>query len=173
MRITELGFLHPHVKLTKKDLVINSLSIARHVSGDNHPPLFPPGALSIYLDFELMKDENDEQLGPLDSMDESLIRNLMVSWYHPTPGMFLDNFLRIIREEDNRVLVDLACYFTELFTGFSSELRQNKKRIGHLPPSLIALGSLEAARQILGLPMTQWPGQVSAVCIQIFYLNSS
>ena len=171
MRIIELGSLHPHIKMKKIELVKNALSIARHVCGDKHPPPFQPGILLAFFDYEFLEDHSwNEPLGPLDSdtIDESLTRKLMVSWYHPTPGMFLDNFLRMMREEDNRLLVNLAYYFTDLLTGFSPFLRRYKREVGHLAPSLIALGSLAAARQKLGLPETQWTDQVRVLYSDFF-----
>ena len=165
MRIAELGSLHPQVNMTKKALVINSLSIARHAFGDKVLlPLFRPGDLaSHFFDAELMEDEIDEPLvEPLESLTlGSLSRETRFSWYHPSPEMFLHNFLRMTNEEHNLDLVKLASYFADLLTGFSSSLSEFKSLPGHLAPSLIAMGSLAAAKQTLGLPETHWQDQVS------------
>ena len=157
MRIAELGSLHPQVNMTKKALVINSLSIARHSLGDKVLlPLFRPGELSShFFDDELLEDEIDEPLvEPLNS--RSLRQEIRFSWYHPSPEMFLHNFLRMTNEEHNLDLAKLASYFADLLTGLSSSLSEFKSWPGHLAPSLIALGSLAAAKQTLGLPETHW-----------------
>ena len=157
--------MNPKVKMTKKALVINSLTLARHSIGENHPSpvLFSP--VSMYFDTELLEGEVDEPLGPLNYLDPGLLDEIMFYWYHPTPGMFLINFLQMINKDNNRELSILASYFTDLLTGFSGSL--SEAGAAHLAPSLIALGSLAAAKQILGLPETKLPdlgclGQVSA-----------
>ena len=175
MRIAELGSLHPEVKMTKKALIMNSLSIARYVSVDNFLPsipLFPLQAAaassSHFFDAELLEDESDEPLGELPSMkvsesgclirskeSEILFRETKCSWYHPSPGMFIHNFLRMTKEGHNWDLANLALYFADLLTGFSSSLNEFKSWPGHLAPSLIALGSLAAAKQTLGISETQ------------------
>ena len=122
MRIAELGSLHPEVKMTKKALIMNSLSIARYIGVDNHlpdlVPLFLPQAVaassSHFFDAELLEDESDEPLGELPSMAvlESgrviqskeigiLTREIRFNWYHPSPGMFIHNFLRMAKEGRN------------------------------------------------------------------------
>ena len=153
--------------MTKKELVINSLTLARHSIGEKHPSpvLFSP--VSKYFDTELLEGEVDEPLGPLDKLDPGLLGEINLNWYHPTPGMFLLNFLQMINKENNRELANLASYFTDLLTGFSGSLR--KAGAAHLAPSLIALGSLAAAKLTLGLPETKLPDlrcldQVSADC---------
>ena len=162
MRIAELGFLHPQVNLTKKALVINSLSIARHALRDKSLlSVFRDSfgdESSHFFDAELLEDEIDEPLvDPLNSLSQgSLLRETRFSWYHPSPGMFLHNCLRMTNEEHNLDLEKLATYFADLLTGFSSSLSEFKSWPGHLAPSLIAMGSLAAAKQTLGLPETHW-----------------
>ena len=65
-------------------------------------------------------------------------------------------------KDNNSDLANLANYFADLLTGFSGSL--SEAGAAHLAPSLIALGSLEAAKQILDLPEAKLPdlGQVSA-----------
>ena len=173
MRIAELGSLLPKVKMTKKALVMNSLSIARYLGVDNHLPHLPrfPQAAArssrYFFDAELLKDESDDPLGELPNIrsgaksrtlsEESkiLIMETRFFWYHPAPGMFIHNFLRMTKEEHNMHLANLAFYFVDLLTGFSSSLNEFKSWPGHLAPSLIALGSLAAARHTLGLSETQ------------------
>ena len=159
--------------MTKKALVINSVTLARHVTGDNHPSL--PSSLtspvSKYFDAELLEDEVDELLGPLNVLGcPSLLDETNFSWYHPTPEMFLHNFLRMTNEEHNLDLAKLASYFADLLTGFSSSLSEFKSWPGHLAPSLIALGSLAAAKQTLGLPETHWQDQVSQILFLLLLL---
>ena len=193
MRIAELGSLHPEVKMTKKALIMNSLSIARYMGVDNQGiPLFLQQAVaassSHFFDAELLvEDESDEPLGELPSMAvlesgrviqskeiEILTREIRFNWYHPSPGMFIHNFLRMTKEGHNWDLESLASYFADLLTGFSSSLNELKSWPGHLAPSLIALGSLAAANQTLGLSETQWLDlldQVSADC-KIFFCQA-
>ena len=101
---------------------MNSLSIARYIGVDNHlpdlVPLFLPQAVaassSHFFDAELLEDESDEPLGELPSMAvlESgrviqskeigiLTREIRFNWYHPSPGMFIHNFLRMAKEGRN------------------------------------------------------------------------
>ena len=156
MRIAELGSLHPQVKMTKKALVINSITLARYVVGDKHLSCYPlrSSPLSKYFDAELLEDEVDEPLGPLNTLDPSFLEEIMFSWYHPTPGLFLHNFLQMINKDNNKDLANYASYFANLLTGFSGSL--SEAGAANLTPSLIALGSLAAAKQTLGLPETHW-----------------
>ena len=165
--------------MTKKALVINSVTLARHVTGDNHPSL--PSSLtspvSKYFDAELLEDEVDELLGPLNVLGcPSLLDETNFSWYHPTPEMFLHNFLQMINKDINRDLANLASYFADLLTGFSGSL--SEAGVAHLAPSLIALGSLAAAKQTFGLPETNLPdlgclGKVSDDCNQMILTSPS
>ena len=188
MRIAELGSLHPEVKMTKKALIMNSLSIARYMGVDNQGiPLFLQQAVaassSHFFDAELLEDESDEPLGELPSIKalkgqilsrsneaKLLIRETAYCWCHFSPGMFIHNFLRMTKEDHNLDLANLASYFADLLTGFSSSLNEFKSWPGHLAPSLIALGSLAAAKQTLGLSETHWQDLLSEVCIQRYAL---
>ena len=165
--------------MTKKALVINSLTLARHVVGDNHPSTYPllSKPVSKYFDVELLDSKGDEPVGPLDVLDDpSLVDETMCHWYHPTPGMFLRIFLKMTNKDNNRDLANFSSYFADLLTGFSGSL--SEAGAAHLAPSLIGLGSLAAAKQTLGLPKIKLQdpeclGQVSADCNQMTLTSPS
>ena len=152
MRIAELASLHPRVKMNKMKLAIISLAVASYeVEGASLSPsllhdVFFDSELDLDEDVNYQEDDEEEVIGRYMDL---IKRELRYSWYHPSPGMFLQNFLRMMKEEDNSDLVHLASYYADLLTGFTGSLVGGEGGAGHLAPSLIARGSLEAARQTL------------------------
>ena len=142
------------MKMNKMKLAIISLAVASYeVEGAS---LSPSLLHDVFFDSGIYLDEEVNELEEVDDDDEEEVigrymdlirRELRYSWYHPSPGMFLHNFLRMMKEEDNSDLVHLASYFADLLTGYTGSLVGDEA--GHLAPSLIARGSLEAARQTL------------------------
>ena len=163
--------------MNKMKLAITSLAVASYeVEGAS---LSPSLLHDYFFDAELDEDkeygnynEEDDEEEELSQYMELIKRELRYSWYHPSPGMFLHNFLRMMKEGDNRDLVHLASYFADLLTGFTGCLTGGGGEGGHMAASLIARGSLAAASHTLvpgclgglgGLPS----GQVSTNCVQV------
>ena len=161
--------------MNKMKLAITSLSVASYeVEGAS---LSPSLLQDYFFDAELDEDEeygnnneDDDEEEELSQYMDQIRRELKYSWYHPSPGVFLPNFLRMTKAGDNRDLVHLASYFADLLTGFTGSLSGGGG--GHLAPSLIARGSLAAASHTLvpgglgglgGVPS----GQVSPHCVQV------
>ena len=157
MRISEFVNLRrlPVNQRDKKFIAVLSIAVASSETEKSGPS---PSSLLEYFFEEAQVAEQDCFRNLVDQSKEKL----MYSWYHPSARMFLHNFLRMMKEEDSKDLVILATYFVHLLTGYTGTLS------GYLAPSLIALGSLAAATQMLGLcykhPETWGPVQVSDGC---------
>ena len=140
--------------MNKMKLAIISLAVASYeVEGASLSPsllhdVFFDSELDLDEDVNFQEDDDDEE-EVIGRHKDLIKRELRYSWYHPSPGMYLHNFLRMMKEEDNSDLVHLASYYADLLTGFTGSLVGGEGGAGHLAPSMIARGSLEAARQTL------------------------
>jgi len=157
VRISEFVNLrrHPVNQRDKKFIAMLSIAVASSKTEKTGPS---SSSLLEYFFEDALVAEQDCFRNLVDQSKEKL----KYSWYHPSARMFLHNFLRMMKEEGSKDLVILANYFVHLLTGYTGTLS------GFPAPSLIALGSMAAARQMLGLcyrhPETGGPVQVSDDC---------
>ena len=142
-------------------MAVLSLAVASYETERNWPHSF-----SLYNYF--FEETQADYLRFKKHVDQHKMK-LKYFWYHPSARMFLNNFLRMMKEEDSEDLVILATYFVHLLTGYTGTQGD------YLAPSLIALGSLAAASKMLDLsyrhPETQGPVQVSDDCCYIAALT--
>ena len=163
MRITEfVNFGHHPVTLwDKKFMAVLSLAVASSETEKN----WRETRLTPFYLFDYFFDETQADYLRFKKHVDQHKRKLKYFWYHPSARMFLNNFLRMMKEEESEDLVILATYFVQLLTGYTGTQGD------YLAPSLIALGSLAAARQMLDLSYrhleTLGPVQVSDHCCYV------